>query len=160
MSWHSYDKIRTASGNFKVCPTTSDTGSERESRFHLSENLDRTSENENFLKRIITGDETWLYGYDVETKMQFSQWVGKNSPRPKKSRWVRSNVSHVDGFLNIEGVVHHEFLRQGQTVNRCYYLEVLKRIRENVRRRKPQLWRNNSWFLHHDNAPAHASLLT
>jgi hypothetical protein len=24
---------------------------------------------------------------------------------------------------------------------------------------KDQLWRNNSWFLHHDNAPAHASLL-
>jgi len=40
--------------------------------------------NENFLKNIITGDETWVYGYDVETKMQSSQWVGKGSPRPKK----------------------------------------------------------------------------
>jgi len=29
--------------------------------------------NENFLKNIITGDETWVYGYDVETKMQSSQ---------------------------------------------------------------------------------------
>jgi hypothetical protein len=36
---------------------------------------------------------------------------------------------------------------------------MLKRLRENVRRKIPQLWRNNSWFLHHDNAPAHASLL-
>ena len=26
--------------------------------------------NVNFLKNIITGDETWIYGYDVETKMQ------------------------------------------------------------------------------------------
>jgi transposase len=55
--------------------------------------------------------------------------------------------------------VHHEFLCQGQTVNRCYYLEVLKRLSGNVRRRRPHLWRNNSWFLHHDNAPAHASPL-
>jgi hypothetical protein len=39
------------------------------------------------------------------------------------------------GFFDIEGVVHHEFLRQGQTVNRWYYLEVLKRLRENVRRK-------------------------
>jgi hypothetical protein len=54
--------------------------------------LDHTSKQENFLKRIITGDETWVYGYDVETKMQSSQWVGKNSPRPKKARWVRSNM--------------------------------------------------------------------
>ena len=36
--------------------------------------------NENFLKNIITGDETWVYGYDVETKMQLSQWMGKGSP--------------------------------------------------------------------------------
>jgi hypothetical protein len=63
-------------------------------------------------------------------------------------------------FFDIEGVVHHKFLRQGQTVNRWYYLEVLKRLRENVRRRRPQLWRNNSWFPHHDNAPAHSSLLS
>jgi hypothetical protein len=58
--------------------------------------------------------------------------------------------------LDIEGVVHHEFLHQGQTVNHWYCLEVLKRLRENVRRKEPQLWRNNSWF---DNAPAHALLL-
>jgi hypothetical protein len=65
--------------------------------------------------------------------------------------------SHVDSFFffDIEGVVQHEFLYQGQTVNHWYYLEVLKRLRENVRRKKPQLWRNNSWFLHHDNAPTH-----
>jgi hypothetical protein len=31
--------------------------------------------------------------------------------------------------------VHHEFLRQGQRVNRWYYLEMLKRLRENIRRK-------------------------
>jgi hypothetical protein len=31
--------------------------------------------------------------------------------------------------------VHHEFFRQGQTVNRWYYLGLLKRLRENVRRK-------------------------
>jgi hypothetical protein len=55
--------------------------------------------------------------------------------------------------------VHHELLRREQTVIRWCYLEVLKRLREKVRRKIPQLWRNNSWSLHHDNAPAHASLL-
>jgi len=36
--------------------------------------------NENFLKNIITGDETWVYGYDVETKMQSLQGMEKGSP--------------------------------------------------------------------------------
>jgi hypothetical protein len=39
----------------------------------------------------------------------------------------------------IEGVVHHEFLYQGQTVNHWCYLEVLKHLRENVRRKRRQL---------------------
>jgi hypothetical protein len=43
--------------------------------------------------------------------------------------------SHVDFFFNIEAIVHHEFLRQGQTVNRWCYLEVLNHLRENVRRK-------------------------
>ena len=54
--------------------------------------LDRSNEDENFLSRIITGDESWVYGYDIETKVQSSQWVSQTSPRPKKARQVRSNV--------------------------------------------------------------------
>lgn len=54
--------------------------------------LDRANDDDNFLKNIITGDETWVYGYDVETKVQLSQWLSKTSPRPKKSRQVRSHV--------------------------------------------------------------------
>ena len=54
--------------------------------------LDRSNTDENFLKNVITGDETWVYGYDVEIKVQSSQWVGKSSPRPKKARQSCSNV--------------------------------------------------------------------
>jgi hypothetical protein len=33
----------------------------------------------------------------------------------------------------------------------------LRRMRENVRRKRPELWNSHNW-LHHDNAPAHMSL--
>jgi hypothetical protein len=57
---------------------------QKQNRVDVSkELLDRA--NDNFLKNIITGDETWVYGYNVETKVQSSQWVSKTSPRPKKS---------------------------------------------------------------------------
>jgi histone-lysine N-methyltransferase SETMAR len=49
----------------------------------------------NFISNIITGDETWVYGYDTETKQQSSQWKSPNSPRPKKAHQVRSNVKSV-----------------------------------------------------------------
>ena len=59
---------------------------------------------------------------------------------------------------DIRGSVHYEFVPTGRTVNQVYYLEVLKRLLEKVRRKRPELFANNSWILHHDNAPAHAAL--
>ena len=61
------------------------TDAQKENRVTFSQELfDRSNADENFLKNVITSDETWVYGYDVETKVQSSQWMGKLSPRPKK----------------------------------------------------------------------------
>jgi transposase len=57
-------------------------------------------------------------------------------------------------FFCIKGTVHFEFIPQGQTVNQAYYMEILKRLREAVRRKRSEIWPND-WILHHDNAPAH-----
>jgi transposase len=38
-----------------------------------------------------------------------------------------------------------------------YYLQILKRLREKVRRKRTEHFANNS-ILHHDNAPAHTAL--
>ena len=63
-------------------------------------------------------------------------------------------------FFDHKGIVHKEFVPPGQTVNAAFYVEVLKRLWENVRRKRPDQWRNKTWLLHHDNAPADAALLT
>jgi len=62
-------------------------------------------------------------------------------------------------FFYWKGIVHHEFLLRGQIVNKQLNHEVLSRLRDAVRRKSPELWENQTWMLHHDNAPAHASLL-
>jgi histone-lysine N-methyltransferase SETMAR len=72
----------------------------------------------NFISNIITGEDTWVYGYEPETKQQLSQWNSPNSSRPKKALQVHSNVkSMLIVFFDIQGIVHKEFISPGQTVN-------------------------------------------
>jgi hypothetical protein len=44
--------------------------------------------NKNTLKNIVV-DDTWVYGYGVETKMQSSLWMGKGFPRKKKDESIK-----------------------------------------------------------------------
>ncbi|UYV77670.1 hypothetical protein LAZ67_15001859 [Cordylochernes scorpioides] len=125
-----------------------------------NEMLDSVRDDPNLLQRVITGDEAWVYGYDVETKAQSSQWKLPHEPRPKKARQVRSNVKVLmTVFFDCRGLVHHEFLPQGRTVKKGYYLQVMRNLREAIRQKRPDLWKNKNWLLHHDNAPAHTPLL-
>ena len=55
--------------------------------------------------------------------------------------------------------MHYEFASRGQTINKEYYVEVLKRLRGAVRRKRPRFWSSGDWLLQHDNAPAHLSNL-
>ena len=55
--------------------------------------------------------------------------------------------------------MHYEFAPRGQTINKEYYVEVLKRLRDAVRRNRPRFWSSGDWLLHHNNAPAHSSNL-
>ena len=67
------------------------TDDQKENHVEISQELTANANGiENFLKNVITGDETWVYGYDVETKMQSSQWIGKGSPQPKKAQMSQS----------------------------------------------------------------------
>jgi len=43
-----------------------------------------------FLSRLVTMDETWLYHYDPETKQQSMEWRNSGSPRPPKFKVQKS----------------------------------------------------------------------
>jgi hypothetical protein len=61
-----------------------------------------------FLPSIITGDESWVYGCDPETKQMSSQWKTLSSPRPQNARQVWSNVkTKLITFFDVEGLMHH-----------------------------------------------------
>ena len=120
--------------------------------------LDLANHDPEFIKTIITGDETWVYGYDPETKFQSSQWKHPESPRPKKAQQVCSNVKMMlICFFDSRGIVHHEYAPEGQTINKEYHLQVLCRLCEAVRRKWHNVWAAKNFQLHHDNGPIHSA---
>jgi hypothetical protein len=83
------------------------------------------------------------------------------SGQTRKDETVKSKVkSMLIIFFETKRIAHKEFVQVGQTVNSAYYCDVLQRLRENVRRFRPELWRQNNWLLQHDNAPSHTSFFT
>ena len=111
------------------------------------------------LSRVVTGDESWIFKYDPLTKRQSLKWKSASSPRPKKARLFKSKIKvMLIVFFDVHGIVHLEFLPQGQTINQNVYKDILRRLMRSVREKRRELWETKSWLLHHDNAPAHNAL--
>ena len=109
------------------------------------------------LKKVVTDDESWVYGYDIETKPQSSQWKRSEKPRPKKVHQVRSNVKVLfTVFCDCNCVVHHEFLPQGRTSNKAISYAPISSI---IHQKCTELRKNESWILHRDNTHPHTSML-
>jgi transposase len=116
-------------------------------------------QNPSFLRSIVTGDETWCYQYDPQSKRQSMEWRSPSSPRPKNSRLLKSKIkTMLIAFFDINGIIHKEFVPEGQTVNSEFYEQVLLRLLQRIVRVRPQLYRSGQWMLLHDNAPAHSSI--
>jgi hypothetical protein len=49
--------------------------------------------------KVITGDESWCYAYDPETKQQSSEWKSSNAPCPKKARSQVKCQDNADFFF-------------------------------------------------------------
>ena len=78
--------------------------------------------------------------------------------READPRGGKLSISGNKTFFDVRGMVHYEFLLQGQTVNRHVYKEILQGLLRSVREKRRDLWESNTWLLHHDNAPAHTAL--
>ena len=48
--------------------------------------LEQLKTEPNLLKRVVTGNESWIFEYDPLTKRQSREWKSTLSPRPKKVR--------------------------------------------------------------------------
>ncbi|UYV78576.1 hypothetical protein LAZ67_16002050 [Cordylochernes scorpioides] len=60
--------------------------------------------------QMLTGNESWMFEYDPDSKRQSCAWHTKSSPRPKKARMSKSRIkTMIIVFLDIRGIVYFEF---------------------------------------------------
>jgi len=90
-----------------------------------------------FLSRLVTMDETWLYHYDPETKQQSLEWRHSGSPRPQKipSAKIRWKCSHLD-FWDQDGILLIDYLRKGQAINAKYYTSRLVQLKDILKEKR------------------------
>ena len=70
-------------------------------------------DNENFISRLITHDETWIYHYNLESKAQSKVW--------ENTTWeVKAKSISIDGYgLCVVGQLRHDkkdYFEHGKTV--------------------------------------------
>ena len=113
------------------------------------------------LDALVTCDESWMYCYDSEIKRQSSKWKHAGSPRPKKARQSKSThkLLMIPFFLDSTDMIYIHWAPTGQTVNKEFYVEVLREFRKRFRRKRPALFKSAQWHYHQDNAPVHNSIL-
>ena len=92
----------------------------------------------------VTCDESWIYCYDPETKRLSSQWKHAGSPRQSKSTHKLLMIP----FFDSTGMIYMHWVPTGQTVNKEYYVEVLRVFRKKFRRKRPALFKSGQWHFH------------
>ena len=97
----------------------------------------------------MTCDESWIYCYDPGTKRQSSQWKHTGSPRPKKARQRKSTHKLLMiPFFDSTGIIYMHWVSTGQTINKEYYVEVLRELRKRFDRKRPALFKSGQWHFH------------
>ena len=88
------------------------------------------------------------------------QWKHAGSPRPKKARHRKSTHKHlIIPFFDSTGMIYMHWVPTGQTVNKEYYVQVLREFRKRFLWKRPALLKSAQWHFHQDNAPVHNSIL-
>jgi len=161
-----YDIIHNRLGFRKVCARLVPkqlTEEHRNNRVAICQRLlDRyANEDEAFLTRIVTGDETWIHYFAPESKRQSLEWKHPGSPVKKK---FKSQPSAGKVLLTIfwdpQGVILEHYLERGAAVNSVGYSEMLSTELKPAIRTKRRGLLSSGVPLLHDNARPRTAIHT
>ena len=125
-------------------------------------------EGDDFLSRIVTGDESWVHYWTPESKEASKVWKTQDEEAPRKAKEIPSaGKVMVTVFWDVHGILLIEFLPDSidpvtgrkYTVNADRYFDTLVKLHEAIRRKRPGLLTRRPILLH-DNARPHSAQLT
>ena len=110
------------------------------------------------LEEIVTGDETWIYYFQPDSKAKNKVWVSSEGDRPVIARRCKtSNLMLYAIFFDSKGPVLQIPVPKGSSVTGKFYREsVLTQLVDFYQKRRPRTSVRGIKLLH-DNAPAHKS---
>lgn len=112
---------------------------------------------QDFWRRFVTVDETWIHHYTPEVKEQSKRWTSPGKSAPKKAKTVPSAGKVMATiFWDSHGIIHIDYLGKGKTITGAYYAALLDKFYAEIKKKRPHLARKKILF-YHDNAPAHSS---
>ena len=95
----------------------------------------------------------------VNPSAEYGFWVRYGNQSPEQSVEVidvtEAEENKTVKVMLITFYVHNKFLSQGQIINRQVFKKILRRILWSVCEKRRGLWKDKSWLLPDDNAPAH-----
>lgn len=116
-----------------------------------------TNSAENFLERLVTCDETWIYHFDPESKQESKEWRHPSSPPPIKFKVSKTSKKiMMTVFWDRTGIIYIDYLPHGKTITGAYYADVLEKLRLTIKEKRRGKLRRGV-LLQQDNAPAHTS---
>ena len=94
-----------------------------------------------FLRRIVTGNESWVHFYEPERKGQSMEWRHTSSPKSKKVRVQRpASKFMLTFFWNYSGPIL-EYMPRGSTVTSATYSNLRKNWTQLFARNGAGCWR-------------------
>jgi hypothetical protein len=116
------------------------------------------AEGEQFFKRTVAKNETWVRDFEPQLKSQSSQWKHATSPRPKKCRRQQSKVKLMMIMAyDKNGVIATDGVPPGSTVTVAYCRKFLQDVlHPKICQKRSAMFAAGVLILH-DNARPHAS---
>jgi len=132
------------------------TEDQKADRIHIICDWLVADESDDISSCVITGVESWVFEYDLVKKRADMVWLTPDEPRVKKARRSKSQIKCMaTDFFDQHGLIMLNWMPMGSTITRQAYIETMKKLRERICKKQPELCQSNLWILYHNNGPAH-----